>query len=170
MTQTDELLDIDDIGTDDSENTMLDRYLTFKLGLEQYAFEIQYVTEIIGIQNITPVPNIKQYVKGIINLRGIIYPVVCVRNRFHLPEVPYNDRTCIIVVNVNENGIGLIVDEVAEVLKILPNQISAPPQTNKGSQSRFIKGIGKLGDQIKIVLDINKLLYDDHILEKESEN
>lgn len=159
--QTDDILDVEEIGADDSENTMLDRYLTFNLGVEQYAFEIKYVTEIIGIQNITPVPNIKSYVKGIINLRGIIYPVVCVRSRFNLNEVPYNDRTCIIVVNVNQNGIGLIVDEVAEVVKILPEQISSPPQTNKGSHSRFIKGMGRISDKVKIILNINKLLYDD---------
>ncbi len=169
MTQNDELIDVDDFGTEDSENTMLDRYLTFKLGTEQYAFEIKYVTEIIGIQKITPVPNIKDYIKGIINLRGIIYPVVCVRNRFNLPVVPYNDRTCIVVVNVKENGIGLIVDEVSEVLKILPEQISTPPQTNKGSQSRFISGIGKLANNIVIILDINKLLHDDNELDNESD-
>ena len=170
MMQTDDLLEIDDIGTDDSDNTMLDRYLTFNLGSEQYAFEIKYVTEIIGIQNITPVPNIKSYIKGIINLRGIIYPVVCVRSRFNLSTIPYDDRTCIIVVNVNQNGIGLIVDEVAEVVKIEPETISPPPQTNKGSQSRYIKGIGKIGDKVDIILDINKLLYDGNIHIQEIDN
>jgi len=169
MTQNDDLLELDDVGTDDSENTMLDRYLTFKLGNEQYAFEIKYVTEIIGIQKVTPVPNIKKYIKGIINLRGIIYPVVCVRNRFDLSEIPYNDRTCIIVVNVNNNGIGLIVDEVAEVLKITPEQISPPPQTNKGSKSLFIKGIGRISGNVKIILDINRLLYDEKYLVADSE-
>ncbi len=160
--QTEDILDIEEIGGEESENAMLDSYLTFNLGVEQYAFEIKYITEIIGIQNITPVPNIKPHIKGIINLRGIIYPVVCVRTRFNLNTVPYNDRTCIIVVNVNENGIGLIVDEVAEVIKILPEQISPPPQTSKGSHSRFIKGMGRVDDKVKIILNIYKLLYDDH--------
>lgn len=161
MIQSDDLYDVEELGVEaDSENTLQDRYLTFKIGDEQYAFEIEYVTEIIGIQNITPVPNIKPFIKGIINLRGIIYPVVCVRKRFNIPEVPYNDRTCIIIVNVNQSGIGLIVDEVAEVIKILPEQISPPPQTNKGSHSKFIKGMGRVGDKLKIILDIHKLLYD----------
>lgn len=170
MTQNDDILEIDELGLEEDDNTMLDRYLTFKLSDEHYAFEINYVTEIIGIQKITPVPNIKPYIKGIINLRGIIYPVVSVRQRFNMKEIEYNDRTCIIVVNVNEVGIGLIVDEVAEVLQILPNQIFPPPQTKKGSQSRFIKGIGKLGENVKIVLDINKLLYDDSTNERDNEN
>ncbi|HOQ49824.1 MAG TPA: chemotaxis protein CheW [Candidatus Kapabacteria bacterium] len=159
--QTEDLYEVEDAGVElDTENTLEDRYLTFKTGDEQYAFEIEYVTEIIGIQNITPVPNIKPFIKGIINLRGIIYPVICVRKRFNIPEIPYNDRTCIIIVNVNNNGIGLIVDEVAEVIKILPEQISPPPQTNKGSHSKFIKGIGRVGENLKIILDIKKLLYD----------
>jgi len=159
--QTEDLYEVEDAGVElDTENTLEDRYLTFKTGDEQYAFGIEYVTEIIGIQNITPVPNIKPFIKGIINLRGIIYPVICVRKRFNIPEIPYNDRTCIIIVNVNNNGIGLIVDEVAEVIKILPEQISPPPQTNKGSHSKFIKGIGRVGENLKIILDIKKLLYD----------
>lgn len=161
MMQSDDLYEIEEMGTEeDFENTLQDRYLTFRIGNEQYAFEIEYVTEIIGIQNITPVPNIKPFIKGIINLRGIIYPVVCVRKRFNIPEIPYNDRTCIIIVNVNQSGIGLIVDEVAEVLKILPENISPPPQTNKGSHSKFIKGMGRVGDNIKIILDIHKLLFE----------
>lgn len=159
--QTEDLYEIEESGVEiDTENTLEDRYLTFKIGDEQYAFEIEYVTEIIGIQNITPVPNIKPFIKGIINLRGIIYPVICIRKRFNIPVIPYNDRTCIIIVNVKNNGIGLIVDEVAEVVKILPEQISPSPQTNKGSHSKFIKGIGRVGDNLKIILDIDKLLYD----------
>lgn len=169
MSVAEEIIENEDIYLDEDENTLQDRYLTFKLGTEQYAFEIKYVTEIIGIQKITEVPNIKEYIKGIINLRGIIYPVVEVRKRFNMPEIEYDDRTCIIVVTLNNTGIGLIVDEVAEVLTILPKQISPPPQTNKGSQSRFINGIGKIGDQVKIMLDIHKLLYDELKQEKEKE-
>lgn len=167
MAATNELLDHEDMFLEDEENTLKDRYLTFKLGSEQYAFEIKYVTEIIGIQKITEVPNIKHFIKGIINLRGIIYPVVDVRKRFALPEIEYDDRTCIIVVNVKNMGIGLIVDEVAEVLTILPEFIAPPPQTNKGSHSRFIKGIGRIMDQVKILLDIHKMLYEEEKKEVE---
>ncbi len=145
----------------EEEDTLRDRYLTFVLGTESYAFEIRYVTEIIGIQKVTEVPNIKEYIKGIINLRGIIVPIVDVRLRFGMEEIEYDDRACIIVVKVNNTNIGLIVDEVAEVLSIPENQISKPPLTNKGSQSRFIYGMGKVDSNVKIVLDIHKLLYDD---------
>lgn len=152
----------------DGEDTLRDRYLTFRLAGQEYAFEIKYVTEIIGIQKITEVPNILSYIVGIINLRGIIYPIVSVRKRFGLDVVDYTDRTCIIIVRVNNDGVGLIVDEVSEVMNIKENQISPPPQTNKGSQSRFISGIGKIGEHVKIILDINKLLYDEK-RDKESE-
>ncbi len=145
----------------DDEDTLRDRYLTFILGSESYAFEIKYVTEIIGIQKVTEVPNIKEYIKGIINLRGIIVPIVDVRKRFGMEQIEYDDRACIIVVKINNTNIGLIVDEVAEVLSIPEDSISPPPLTNKGSHSRFINGMGKVEMNVKIVLNIHKLLYDD---------
>ncbi len=154
----------DDNFYEDEEDTLRDRYLTFVLGSEHYAFEIKYVTEIIGIQKVTEVPNIKEYIKGIINLRGIIVPIVDVRKRFGMEQIEYDDRACIIVVTINNTNIGLIVDEVAEVLSIPEDSISPAPLTNKGSKSRFILGMGKVDMNVKIVLDINKLLYDeDHI-------
>ncbi len=160
MAQNEEIIDQEEDYLDD-DDTMRDRYLTFRLGEEEYAVEIQYVTEIIGMQKVTQVPNVKDYIKGIINLRGIIYPVVEVRKRFMMDIVDYDERTCIIVVKVNNTGIGLIVDEVSEVMEIHAENISPAPQTYKGSQSRFIQGLGKAGDKVKIVLDINKLLYDE---------
>ena len=145
----------------DDEDTQKDKFLTFKIGKEDYAIEIRYVNEIFGILNITAIPNIKEYIKGIINLRGMIVPVIDVRHRFKMPEIDYNDRTCIIVVNHNELPIGLIVDEVSEVVNLTEDMIAPPPQTNKGSHSRFIQGIGRDGDEVKILLNIRKLLYDD---------
>jgi purine-binding chemotaxis protein CheW len=130
------------------------------LGDQIYAIAIKYVREIIGIQNVTEVPNIKKFIKGIINLRGIIIPVVAVRLRFKMPEIEYDDRTCIVVIQVDNIEIGLIVDEVIEVLNIPEDKISPSPTTNKGTQSQYIKGIGKVGKQIKIVLNVYKLLYD----------
>lgn len=161
MSKNDELLDLEEIVTAE-EDTLKDRYLSFIIGDEDYGIEIKYVTEIVGIQKITDVPNIKNYIKGIINLRGIIIPVVEVRTRFGIDTIEYNDRTCIIVVNVKSVAIGLIVDEVSEVLNIPVANIDPPPQTNKGTQSKFIRGIGKIGNQVKIILDIYKLLYEDH--------
>lgn len=165
-----DILDINSAVNFDDEDTLKDRYLTFKIGKESYAFAIKYVTEIIGIQKITKVPNIKKHIKGIINLRGIILPVVEVRTRFNIPEIEYTDRTCIIHVNVEGVSVGLIVDEVSEVLNIPQDSIAPPPLTNKGSNSRFIYGVGKTDKSVKMILDIHKLLYDGDESEKIKEN
>ncbi len=159
MAEIDENLDLLDDLLD--EDTQKDRFLSFKIDKEDYAIEIKHVIEIIGIQRITKVPNIKDYIKGIINLRGNIIPVVDVRTRFALQPIPYNDRTCIIVVKLMSSAIGLIVDEVQEVVNMPENIISPPPATNKGSHSRFISGIGKVGKIVKIILNTSRLLYDD---------
>lgn len=143
------------------EDTQKDKFLTFRIGSEEYAIEIRYVNEIFGIQNITTVPNIKPYIKGIINLRGMIVPVIDIRTRFLMDTIDYDDRTCIIVVNYNDIPIGLIVDEVSEVLNLSEEMVAPPPQTNKGSHSRYIQGIGKYNEQVKIILNIKKLLYDE---------
>lgn len=146
---------------EEEEDTLKDRYLSFKIANEEYAIEIRYVIEIIGIQKITKVPNIKSHIKGIINLRGNINPVVDVRKRFNLPSIEYNDRTCIIVVSAKNTSVGLIVDEVQEVVTIPEARTSPTPPTNKGTQSKFIQGIGKVGKKVQILLNIIRLLYDE---------
>jgi purine-binding chemotaxis protein CheW len=145
------------------EDTQKGKYLTFNLGREDYGIEIQYVTEIIGIQSITQVPELPAYVKGIINLRGKIIPVMDVRLRFKKPAIEYNDRTCIVVIDIKEISIGLIVDSVAEVSNIADNDIVPPPQLHTGTNNKYIKGIGKLGNEVKLLLDCNRLLNDDEV-------
>ncbi len=145
----------------EDEETLLNRYLTFNIGEEIYGFEIMYVTEIIGIQKITKVPNISNYIKGIINLRGIIYPVIEIRNRFGIEAVPYTERTCIVLVRSRNMGVGMIVDNVSEVMRIDVDKIFPQPQTYKGSKSKYIKSIAKLGTEVKILLDLEKLLFED---------
>jgi purine-binding chemotaxis protein CheW len=140
------------------EDTQKDRYLTFTIGNECYGIEIKYVTEIIGIQAITEIPELPDYVKGIINLRGKIIPVIDVRTRFKKEIKAYNDRTCVIVVDIKELSIGLIVDSVAEVLTISEQDIVDPPHMNKESNNRYIKKIGKVGNEVKLLLDCEKLL------------
>ncbi len=144
----------------EEENLVDFRYMGFSQDDENYLIEIQYVTEIIGIQNITPLPNTKSHMKGIINLRGVIIPIISARQKFGKEETSYNERTCIIVLNYVNNNVGIIVDNVTEVLHILPENISAPPDTNKGTNSNFIKGIGKLENKVCIILDLDKLLFD----------
>lgn len=141
------------------EDAQKDKFLTFSLGSEYYGIEIKQVTEIIGIQAITVVPELPDYIKGIVNLRGKIIPVMDVRLRFKKPFREYNDRTCIIVVDIQDISIGLIVDSVSEVLSIPGEEIVPPPDVSKGA-NRYIKGIGKVGNEVKLLLDCDKLLND----------
>lgn len=109
------------------EDTLKGKFLTFFVGREEYAIEIKYVTEIIGgIQTITEVPEVPDYIRGIINLRGKIIPVMDVNMRFKKEPKPYGDRTCITVIDIDELSVGLIVDDVAEVLSIPEENIDDP--------------------------------------------
>lgn len=139
------------------EDTQKDKFLTFDLANESYGIEIRCVTEIIGIQPITEVPQSPGHIKGIINLRGKIIPVMDVRLRFKKTPIQYNDRTCIIVIDVNDISIGLIVDMVAEVISISETEIVPPPDISNGV-NKYINGIGKVGNQVKLILDCIKLL------------
>lgn len=144
------------------EDTQRGKYLTFVLDRESYGIEIKFVTEIIGIQPITEVPELPAYIKGIINLRGKIIPVMDVRLRFKKPAREYDDKTCVIVVDIEEISVGLIVDSVSEVLAISDSDIVPPPELNK-SGSTYIKQIGKVGNEVKLLLDCNKLLSEDEV-------
>jgi len=143
------------------EDTRKGRFLIFSLGNESYGIEIKYVTEIVGIQPITEIPELPEYVKGLINLRGKIIPVMDVRLRFKKASREYNDRTCVIVINIRDISIGLIVDSVSEVISIPKQDIVEPPQMNKGFNNRYIKRIAKVGNDVKLLLDCEKLLAED---------
>ena len=146
----------------EEEDTQKGRFLTFHVGNEVYGIEICYVTEIIGIQAITEVPDLPDYIKGIINLRGKIIPVMDVRLRFKKEFQEYNDRTCVIIIDTHEISIGLIVDGVSEVIYIPDEDIVPPPQMNH-FQNRYIKAIGKVGNDVKLLLDCEKLLNGEEI-------
>jgi purine-binding chemotaxis protein CheW len=145
------------------EDTQHGRFLTFTLEDEVYGIEIKHVTEIIGIQSITKVPEVPDYVKGIINLRGKIIPVIDVRIKFGKSPIKYDDRTCIVVIDINEVSVGLIVDNVDEVLTIADQDIAAPPANKTGFENRYIKGIGKSGEKVQLLLDCEKLLKPEEI-------
>jgi Chemotaxis signal transduction protein len=151
------------ITTLEEEDTQRGKYLTFPLGKEVFGIEIRFVTEIIGIQSITYVPEVPAYVKGIINLRGKIIPVIDIRLKFKKDIVPYDDRTCIIVIDLKDTSIGLIVDCVSEVIDIGDDNIVPPPSYKTGFQNKFIKGIGKVGDDIKLLLDCEKIVSDSDV-------
>lgn len=155
MTEPQKVMDISEY-----EDTQKDKFLTFYLGEEYYGLDIKYVTEIIGVIPTTKVPEMPDYVIGIVNLRGKIIPVMDVRMRFGKDFQEYNERTCIIVIDYEDISIGLIVDGVSDVVTILENEISQPPELNKAN-SRFTKGIGKYGEQIYMLLDCGRLLATD---------
>ena len=140
------------------EDTMSGKYLTFPLGNEEYGLAIQYVTEIVGIQKITEVPDMPDFIKGVINLRGKVIPVMDVRIRFHFPAKDYNDQTCIIVTNIDDTPVGLVVDTVSEVIDIPADQIDLPPAVKSDEGSRYIQGLSKAGDDVKILLNVRELL------------
>ncbi|OQX12977.1 MAG: chemotaxis protein CheW [Desulfobulbaceae bacterium A2] len=141
------------------EDGQKNKYLTFLLADEYYGMEISYVTEIIGIQKITEVPRMPPYIKGVINLRGQVIPVMDVRLRFDLPERAYNDRTCIIVVSTGLIVVGLAVDEVSEVLVIPDERIEKVNRADQGVASRCIRGMAKLESGVKILLDLKELVF-----------
>ncbi len=153
--------DQQEIGMNDVEDTQRGRFLTFQLGNEIFGIEISYVTEIIGMQEITEVPEVPAYIKGIINLRGKIIPLIDVRLKFHKEEAMYNDRTCIIVININDILAGLIVDQVTEVRAILEGDIAPPPDNRTGIENRYIKGIGKVNNGVTLLLDCEKIMTAD---------
>ncbi|MEG1178823.1 MAG: chemotaxis protein CheW [Oscillospiraceae bacterium] len=146
---------------DISEDTQEGKYLTFFIDKCVYAIEIKYVTEIIGIQPITEMPEVANYIKGIINLRGKIIPVMDVRLRFNKEIAEYDDRTCIIVVEVNDISLGLIVDNVSEVIQISDESIVVPPELNKGTENKYIKSIGKVGNSVNLILSCEILISDE---------
>jgi len=144
----------------DEEDSQRDKYLTFVVDGDTYGIEIRYVTEIIGLQKITPVPDMPAFVRGIINLRGKIIPVMDMRVRFNKPFREYMERTCIIVVDIRNLSIGLIVDSVAEVVNIPAGAVAPPPElTRRGN--RFIMGIGQAAGEVKLLLDCEKLLTEE---------
>lgn len=139
------------------------KYVTFMSGHEYFGIKIEYVNEIIVLQEITAVPETEEYIKGLINLRGKIIPVIDVRLRFNQEPFEYNDRTCIIVISVENTVVGLIVEKIAEVVEIADDNLLPSPTLglNSKQQDRYVYAIGKIGDSVKLLLDPNKLLNDD---------
>ena len=153
-------------------NSEKGKYMTFKSGNEYFGLGIQYVNEIIQIQEITAIPETENYIKGLINLRGKIIPVIDVRLRFGQEAFEYNDRTCIIVLQVNSTMVGLIVEKIADVVEIKDNDILPPPTISRTDQvnRKYIYGIGKVGDTVKLLLDPDKLLSDTDLSSVEQVN
>lgn len=135
--------------------------LLFNIGEIVYGIEIKYINEIISIETITVIPKVPDYIKGVINLRGKIVPIISVRKRFGKEEIPYDDRTCIIVLEFQGgNHVGIIVDRVREVLIVKPEEISLPPDCKNVNSNKYIKNIIESGGEIKQLLNCEKLISD----------
>jgi purine-binding chemotaxis protein CheW len=143
-----------------STKEMENMYLNFSVGSEVYGVEIQHVIQIIGMQEITIIPEMPPDMKGVINLRGRVIPVFSMRLRFGQFEEEYNSRTCIVVVTIGEKEIGLIVDAIRETVTIEPENISPQPATGTGVENPFIKGIAKFPDNRIVVLLYAQKLFD----------
>lgn len=144
------------------------KYLTFALGKEEYGLQILKVREIIGFMEITAVPRTPHHVRGVINLRGQVISVVDLRAKFGMESAERTDQTCVIVVEIRTGGrkvsTGIIVDHVSEVLEIAADSIEPAPEFDAGLDTGFILGMGKIGETVKILLDIDKVLGGPEVL------
>ncbi len=138
------------------------KYLTFNLGKEEFGIQVRHIREIMGVQDITAVPGTPPHLKGVINLRGKIIPVVDLRLKFNFPAIPFTETTCIVVVQVEQEGdnalIGLIVDGVSEVLTLAAGDIEDAPNFGEGNETPFVLGIAKVKGAVKILLRIEDVL------------
>ena len=134
------------------------KFLTFYLGNEEYGIQILKVQEIIGIMEITPVPRTPDFIKGVINLRGHIIPVIYLRAKFGMPEIDNTEQTCIIVVKTRNLIMGLIVDRVCEVSDIATADIDEAPSFGTFVNTEYILGIGKFASKVKLLLDIDRVI------------
>ena len=143
------------------------KFLTFGMSEEQYGIGILKVKEIIGMMNIRPIPKTPEFVKGVLNLRGKVIPVIDLRLRFGLQAKPYDARTCIIVVETDnsstKNTMGVVVDSVNEVANIKGDQVEPTPSFGVSLDTAYIQGIAKMSDGVKILLDIDRILTETNI-------
>jgi len=142
------------------EDAQKGKFMTFQTGKEYFGISISYVNEIIAMQPITAIPEVEDYIKGLINLRGKIVPVIDVRVRFKMEPIEYTDRTCIIVIDVKSTVVGLIVEKIAEVDDISDDDVVPPPTLGKkdNEKSKYVYGLAKTGDSMKLLLDPEKLI------------
>ena len=139
------------------------KFLSFFLGKEEYAIEILQVQEIIGLLPITPVPKMPEYIRGILNLRGQIVPIMCLRRRFNLQLVQDTSETCIIVVEYNGTHTGIVVDKVSEVVDVKAEQIEEVPDFGNKVNSKFLNGIAKSSGSVKMLINITEVIEDGNL-------
>lgn len=157
MSMTDQSIGDFDDTEDDGIDTM---YLTFPIAEETYGVPIVRVTEIVGMQKVVSVPDVPNYIKGVINLRGKVIPLMDVRLRFGMDERAYDERTVVIVLQIENSPVGLIVDGVSEVVDIPDDKIGRTGVYGNADSSNVVSGMGHVGDRIAILLDVSVLMSD----------
>ncbi len=133
-------------------------FLTFRLGQEEYGIDILKVQEIRGYDAVTRIANAPDFIKGVINLRGVIVPIVDMRIKFRLGEAEYNSFTVVVILNVMGRVVGIVVDSVSDVLELANEQIRAAPEFSAALDSSYIMGLGSIGERMLILMDIEKLM------------
>lgn len=144
--------------TKNERNLEVSEYLTFTLGKETYGIDILKVQEIRGYDPVTHIANAPNFIKGVINLRGVIVPIVDMRIKFNVGEATYHEFTVVIIMNVFDRIIGMVVDGVSDVVALLPEQIQSAPEMGAALDTHYISGLGTQNDQMLILIDIEKLM------------
>ena len=142
-----------------------DQMISFSIGEEDYGVDIQEVKEVIRIREITQLPKAPTFVKGVINLRGDVIPIIDLREKFGLEQQDYTDVTRVIVVEVDGKSIGMVVDRVSNVIKIPQDEIEPPPPLVGDLSGEYLRGIGKLGEKLIVLISIDKILTTDEKIE-----
>lgn len=148
---------------DKNQNALTSEYLTFTLGNEEYGIDILKVQEIRGYDTVTHIANAPDFIKGVINLRGVIVPIVDMRIKFNAGEPTYHEFTVVIIMNVLERVIGMVVDGVSDVVALAPEQIKPAPEMGAALDTDYITGLGTINEQMLILVDIEKLMSSDEM-------
>jgi len=147
------------IGTENADSSSVgNEFLTFTLGREEYGIDILKVQEIRGYDAVTAIANTPEFIKGVINLRGIIVPIVDMRIKFHLGKVEYDQFTVVIILNVANRVVGMVVDGVSDVITLNPDQIKAAPEFGSAIDTQYVMGLGTVDERMLILVDIEKLM------------
>jgi len=138
-------------------------FLAFRLGKEEYGIDILKVQEIRGYETVTRIANAPEFIKGLINLRGIIVPIVDMRIKFNLGEPVYNEFTVVIILNIGSRVVGMVVDSVSDVTTLMPEQIKPAPEMGSALDTQYLIGLGTVDERMLILVDIDKLMLSDEM-------
>ncbi|MFN3880864.1 MAG: chemotaxis protein CheW [Nitrincola lacisaponensis] len=147
-----------DIAQDSINQNLMQEFLTFTLGEEEYAIDILKVQEIRGYDAVTRIANTPDYIKGVINMRGVIVPVVDMRLKFHLGNATYDQFTVMIILNLGQRIVGMVVDSVSDVIALNPEDIRPAPDFGSTFDTQYLLGLASVGERMAIVVDIEKLM------------